>query len=114
MGSSLSMSFVIAFVMVSFTALGLWSAATATMEDGIAFGTLYSAAMVYLPAMWVMIGIAVLLIGFAPKLTGFIWIYLLYSFIVVYLGGLFQFPEWLGKLSPFGHIRNFLLKTWIL
>lgn len=104
MGSSLIVSFVVAYVMVSFTAIGLWSAAAATMENGIAFSILYSAAMVYLPAMWVMIGVAVLLIGFAPGLTGWIWFYLLYSFLVVYLGGLFQFPEWLSKLSQFGHI----------
>ena len=62
--------------------------------------------MVYLPAMWIMTAVAVSLIGFAPRLTGFIWMYLLYSFIVVYLGGLFQFPEWLRKLSPFGHISK--------
>ena len=104
MGSSFIVSIAISFVMLSCTVLGLWSAATATMENGIAFGTLYSAAMVYLPAMWIMTAVAVLLIGFAPRLTGFVWMYLLYSFIVVYLGGLFQFPEWLGKLSPFGHI----------
>jgi len=104
MGSSLVISFVIAFVMLSLTAIGLWSAAAATMETGIAFSTLYSAAIVYLPAMWIMIGVAVLIIGFAPRLTSLIWLYLLYSFVVVYLGGLFQFPEWLGKLSPFGQI----------
>ncbi|MCZ2258147.1 ABC transporter permease [Sporosarcina sp. G11-34] len=104
MGGSLVISVVVAFAMVSFTALGLWSAAMTTMENGIAFGILYRAAIVYLPAVWIMIGVAVLLIGFAPKWTGLIWIYLFYSFIVVYLGGLFQFPEWVGKLSPFGQI----------
>src|SRR5690625_7923686 len=51
-----------------------------------------------------MIGIAVLLTGFLPKFTGFTWLYLGYSFIVVYLGGLLQFPEWMSNLSPFGHI----------
>ena len=55
------MSIVVAFVMLSLTAIGMWSASIAVMDDGIALGTLYSAAMVYLPAMWIMIGIAVLL-----------------------------------------------------
>ena len=64
----------------------------------------YSAAMVYLPAMWIMIGLAVLLIGIAPKVTSLIWLYLLYSFVVVYLGGLLKFPEWMRNLSPYGHV----------
>lgn len=104
MGSSLFVSIVVAFIMLSLAAIGLWSAGTAVMDDGIAFGTLYGAAMVYLPAMWMMIAVAVLLIGVAPKLTSLTWLYLGYSFIVVYLGGLLQFPEWLGNLSPYGHI----------
>jgi ABC-2 type transport system permease protein len=106
MASSLFVSIVVSFVMLSLTIIGLWMAGLAVMEEGIAFGTLYGAAMVYLPAMWIMIGIAVLLIGMLPKLTSLVWIYLLYSFIVVYLGGLLQFPEWMGKLSPFGHVSQ--------
>jgi ABC-2 type transport system permease protein len=74
------------------------------MDEGVAFGTIFSAAMVYLPAMWIMIGIAVLFTGFAPKLSGLTWLYLTYSILVVYLGGMLQFPEWMAKLTPFGHI----------
>ncbi len=74
------------------------------MEEGLAFGTLYSAGMVYLPAIWLMVSIAVLLIGKAPNAVSAVWGYLLYSFIVVYLGGLLQFEEWLSVLSPYGHV----------
>ena len=106
MGSSYVVSIVTSFVMLSLAAIGLWSAGNAVMEEGLEFGTLYGAAIVYLPAMWIMIGLAALLIGAAPKLTGLTWLYLIYSFIVVYLGGLLQFPEWLGNLTPFGQIPN--------
>ncbi len=74
------------------------------MDEAIAFGTLYGAAIAYLPAKWLMIGIVILLTGFTTKTTGLIWLYLGYSFIVVYLGGLLQFPDWMANLSPFGHI----------
>jgi ABC-2 type transport system permease protein len=104
MASYFVISIVVSFIMQSLAALGLWSAGTATMNEGISFGTIYSAAIVYLPAIWVMAGIAVLLIGCKPKLTGLTYLYLTYSFFVVYLGGLMKFPEWLGKLSPFGHV----------
>ncbi len=106
MASSYVLSIATSFVMLSLAAIGLWSAGNAVMEEGLEFGTLYGAAIVYLPAMWIMIGLAAVLIGVVPKFTGFTWLYLIYSFIVVYLGGLLQFPEWLGNLSPFGQIPN--------
>jgi ABC-2 type transport system permease protein len=60
--------------------------------------------LAYYPAMLVMIGVAVLLIGFLPKLTSLIWLYVVYSFVVLYLGGLFQLPDWTLKFSPFGYV----------
>ena len=104
LASFLTVSIVIGFVALSLTAIGLWSAGSIVMDDGIALSTLYRAAIVYLPAVWMMTGIAVLFIGMAPRLSGLTWLYLGYSFFVVYLGGLLQFPEWMGNLSPFGHI----------
>ena len=104
LGSYFIISIVVGFVILSLTAVGLWSAGSVVMEDGIAFGRIYGAAMVYLPALWMMTGLAVLLVGIVPRLTGLTWLYLGYSFIVVYLGGLLQFPEWMSNLSPFGHI----------
>lgn len=92
------------FVMISLSALGLWSAANASMEEGLAFGMVYKAALVYYPAMLVMIGIVAFLIGVLPRLTYFIWIYFLYSFFVLYIGNLIDFPDWVGKVSPFGHV----------
>lgn len=110
-GSYLLISIVSAFVMISFSGIGLWSAADAVMEDGFSFETIYGASLVYLPAMLVMIGVAVFLIGNFPKLSGFSWLYLVYSFFVLYLGGLFKIPEWVGKLSPFGYIPQLPIGT---
>ncbi len=104
MGSYLIISVIGGFLMITLAAIGLWAVGNSVMDEGIAIGKLYSAAMVYLPAMWIMIGIAVLFIGFVPKLSGLTWLYLTYSILVVYLGGMLQFPEWMGKLTPFGHI----------
>ncbi|MFD2922286.1 ABC transporter permease [Halobacillus naozhouensis] len=92
------------FLMISLAAIGLWAAGTSVMEEGFDFGMIYGAAVAYYPAMLVMIGIVVLLIGFAPKLSIFIWLYVFYSFVVLYLGGIFQFPDWVGQISPYGYI----------
>ena len=74
------------------------------MEEGLAFTMVFGGAMAYIPAMLVMVGVAVLFIGCWPRLTGFVWLYLGFSFFVVYLGGILQFPEWTSNLSPFGYI----------
>ncbi|WP_264737582.1 ABC transporter permease [Cytobacillus firmus] len=104
LGSYFVISVINGFLMISLAALGLWSAGTAAVEGGLSFGMIFGAAISYYPAMLVMIGLAVFLIGFLPKYTGFIWLYVLYSFIVLYLGGLFQFTDWIGSISPFGHV----------
>lgn len=104
MGSYLAIALVNAFIMLSLTSIGLWAAADAVMEEKIAFGTIYGAGMVYLPATLVLIGLSVFLIGWFPRLTGLVWVYLVGSFMINYLGGLLDLPEWLEKLSPFGYM----------
>ena len=84
--------------------MGFWSAASFVMEDKLPLYTLLKAGFVYLPAIWVMVGLAVLLIGFIPKLTGLTWLYLGYTFFVAYLGDMLQLPGWMSQLTPFGHI----------
>ncbi|TDL31913.1 ABC transporter permease [Jeotgalibacillus sp. S-D1] len=110
MSSYLLTSLLFGFVMVLLAVTGLWSASFSTMDDPISFGSLFEGAMVYLPAIWVMTGLAVLFAGALPQATSLSWLYLGYSFFVVYLGGLLQFPEWLGKLSPFGYIPQIPLE----
>ncbi|SDI03964.1 ABC-2 type transport system permease protein [Alteribacillus bidgolensis] len=104
LASYLLIALIVGFVMISIAAGSLGLTAVTVMDDGMSFGAFYSAAMVYLPAIGIMTGIAVLLVGFAPNASGLTWLYLGYSFIVVYLGGLFQFEDWVGNLSPYAHI----------
>ncbi|MBP2079501.1 ABC transporter permease [Oceanobacillus polygoni] len=104
LGSYVCLSMIVSFVMQALVAIGLWSVGMVVVEDGIAFDTTFASALVYLPAMWILMGVAVFLIGIAPKATGFVWLYVIYSFVVIYLGGLLEFPEWANNLSAFHHI----------
>ena len=104
LGSYLMISLVTSFVMISLAGLGLGTTANAVMAEGVDVGMVYQAAMAYLPAVWVMIGLTVLLLGWLPRFTGFIWLYLSFSFFVIYLGNLFQLSEWVERLTPFGYI----------
>ncbi|QQK75335.1 ABC transporter permease [Salicibibacter cibarius] len=104
MGSYLIIAIVNGFVMLSLTAIGLWAAGDVVMEEGLDFGTIYGATLVYYPAVLVIIGLAAFFIGVLPKLSSIIWLYVLYSFIVLYFGELFDLPDWVGQLSPYGYI----------
>ncbi|WP_078394112.1 ABC transporter permease [Shouchella patagoniensis] len=106
-GGFIAVSIVNGFIMLSLAALGFWSAAAAVMDEPLSFGVAYGALLSYYPAMLVMIGLSVAFIGVLPKLTSLVWAYVFYSFIVLYLGGIFQFDEWIGQLSPFGHVPQF-------
>jgi len=106
LGGYLLISLTASVVLQFLSVVGLWAAGTAVMDEAIPLSTLLEAAAAYLPAIWVMIGLSVLLIGFFPKKTSIAWIYLAYSFFTVYMGELLQLPEWLARLNPFGHVSQ--------
>ena len=89
------------------TAAGLYvSTASATGEaNPFTLGGLMESFFVYLPAVWVMIGVGVLVIGLIPKATGVVWGLFGFVAFMSFLGqmpGLL--PEWLSKVSPMTHI----------
>lgn len=59
--------------------------------------------LAYLPAILVMVALAVLLVGWLPRLSGLVWGLLAFCFVVAWLGGLLQLPGWVNDLSPFTH-----------
>src|SRR5690606_4256867 len=82
-------------------ALGLWLAALTMMDDPISFGTVVQSALIYLPALWLMIGITVLIFGYVPKITSVIWLYYAFCYVVAYVGGMLKFPDWMKNVSVF-------------
>jgi len=111
LGSYVVLAVLTSIVVQLFMAIGLWGAAIIVLEDAPAFGQLFTAAIIYLPAMWFVASLALVLIGFAPKYGSLVWFYLGYAFIVIYLGDLLQFPEWLGYLSPFQYIPEIPIES---
>ena len=89
-------------------AFGLWASGNSVLKEPIDFIEILSTVFVYLPALWAVVGLTVLLIGTAPKLTSFVWLYVVYCFIVLYLKETLELPEWLVNLSVFEHIPQLL------
>lgn len=106
MGSFLGTALVTAVIMQVVSVVGLWAGASAVVEDPFSLGSALKGALVYVPVIWVLVGLAALLIGFAPKVVNLTWLYLGYTFFAVYFGNLLKVPEWMRKLSPWGHIPN--------
>jgi ABC-2 type transport system permease protein len=65
---------------------------------------LTAAALVYLPAMCVLVGATMLLYGAVPRAVLVAWGALALFFVVAFLGQLLGLPEWVRNLSPFEHV----------
>jgi ABC-2 type transport system permease protein len=62
------------------------------------------AAMVQLPAVWVLLGVALALFGLAPRFARASWAVLAACIVLGQLGQLLQVAPWAMKLSPFTHL----------
>jgi ABC-2 type transport system permease protein len=72
--------------------------------DDSAFARDLAAAAVRLPAVFVMIAIAVLLLGLSRRAAVIAWGALLTTFLLTELGILLDLPAWVVDLSPFTHV----------
>ena len=61
-------------------------------------------ALTYLPAVAVTAGIGIALFGWVPRATPLVWAPVVFAVVVMYFGGLLDFPSWAMNLSPFSHI----------
>ena len=98
----------IAFCMSTATmlcaALGMYAAAMST--GLVELGVIICAALCYLPALWLYMGICVLLTGIAPRLNAAVWVVYGYSFILVYVGRVFNLPDWARLVEPFSKVPH--------
>jgi ABC-2 type transport system permease protein len=65
---------------------------------------LFVAALVYAPAMWIMVGLAIALDGLVPRLVGVSWAILVACVVEGFLGAVLGLPDWLSDISPFEHV----------
>jgi ABC-2 type transport system permease protein len=87
------------------TAAGLGAGVPYAIEIGDArqVPTLIGAALVYLPAIWLLTGLSALAYGLAPRALPAAWIALTACFVIGFLGEILKPPHWLIQLSPFQH-----------
>jgi ABC-2 type transport system permease protein len=74
------------------------------IRDFYALPKLLSATVAYLPAMWVLIGVAMALYGLFPRAALVAWGVFALAFLIGFLADLLQLPSWVRDLSPFQHV----------
>ncbi|KUL33708.1 ABC transporter permease [Actinoplanes awajinensis] len=67
-------------------------------------GPVLSAALVQLPAIWVLGAVTMLLIGVLPRFAAMAWAAVGLSFLILIFGPLLEFPGWAMDVSPFTHV----------
>ncbi|MCG3418193.1 ABC transporter permease [Oceanobacillus jordanicus] len=80
---------------------GLGGIAIAAMGDKSTMGILdfLASGFNFLPSVLFFTGLAALALGWAPKLGKVVYIYLAYSFLLNYFGGIVDLPEWFSKTA---------------
>jgi len=82
------------------------SDAAVTGDTG-ALGQSIVGALVYAPAIWVLVGLTVALIGLAPRASAVPWVALAVCFVIGFLGQLLHLAAWIQDLSPFQHVPQY-------
>ena len=84
--------------------LGAGTAYAAHTGDSAQIGRVLGAALVQLPAVWVLTGVVVAAFGLAPRFVAAGWAALAIFLLIGQLGAIFEFPQWVMDLSPYTHV----------
>lgn len=103
--SYLLLSVIVSIIMNISATMGLWSAGV-TVSDKLDLKSMLGASIAFLPATWVMVACTLFLLGVLPRFIKLVWVYLIYTFVVLYFGGILKVEDWMKKLTPFGHVEK--------
>jgi ABC-2 type transport system permease protein len=98
-----------AIVLAAFSLLAGLTYGLSIGNVGYELPRVLAAAMAYLPAIWVMAGIAVALYGLMPRFTFMSWGALLGVILIEFLGKILQVNQSILNISPFTHVPNVLI-----
>ena len=84
--------------------LGIGLAHAMQSGDPSVFGADLLAAVVRLPAVWVLVGASLALYGLSRRAAPIAWAVLVATFLASEIGPLLDLPQWVRDLSPFTHV----------
>jgi ABC-2 type transport system permease protein len=81
-------------------------AAVAGTDDTVSFPDVVAQTLVTLPAVWVLIALALTAVGARPALRAIGWLGIVASFGLTLLGPTFKLPDWALGISPLHHVPD--------
>jgi ABC-2 type transport system permease protein len=104
--SHLVMALVGTGILMLASGLGIGLAHAAESGDRSVVGTDLLAAVVRLPAVWVLVGASMALYGLSRRAAPIAWALLVATFLASEIGPLLDLPRWVRDLSPFTHVPH--------
>ncbi|MCB5952487.1 ABC transporter permease [Enterococcus sp. BWT-B8] len=104
LGSYFILGFFTAALMILTGIIGLYFASSSVMAQPISLAVMMKSGFVYLPAIWFVLSLSAILVGYLPGWSSLVWVYLGFSFFVDYFGNLLDVPDWLKNISVFSYI----------
>jgi ABC-2 type transport system permease protein len=102
LGAQVALAGGVAVVTMLVTGVLMGAAGARSLDDPGQLGDLLGAAAVTLPGVLVVLGVAVLLLGAAPRAFPVVWAYVAYVGLIGVLGGVL--PDGADALSPFAYL----------
>ncbi|QTM97939.1 tetronasin resistance protein [Sediminibacillus dalangtanensis] len=99
--TSIGLAIIAGFVGILLAAGGLGGTAITAMGGSSTMDIVdfLAAGYNFLPSVLFLTGLATLALGWAPKLGKVVYVYLGYSFLLNYFGGILDLPEWFSKTA---------------
>jgi ABC-2 type transport system permease protein len=97
-------------VLLAVSGLVLGIATAISVGDAAYVWDTTAAHLVYVPALLVLLGIAVLLFGFVPGAVGATWAVFGFATIIGFFGPIMDLPQWVHNLSPIEHVARLPLE----
>jgi ABC-2 type transport system permease protein len=104
LGSHVVVAFGGTVIVMAVTGLAMGVGFAATTGDPTDVVPVVGAALVMVPAMLVLAGVAVALFGAVPRWSLLAWAALVFATVVGLLADVLDLPSWLRDLSPFHHV----------
>jgi ABC-2 type transport system permease protein len=104
MASHLSIALAGSAALLVALGVGFGAGAAIGLGDAAAIPRMLGAAIAYLPALWVFVGVAALLFGLAPRFATATWGLFALLIVVGAIGPLLELPDWTFQLSPLEHV----------
>jgi ABC-2 type transport system permease protein len=86
----------------------LISAIASASDIGVDFGDAVIQALATVPAVWVVVSLAVVFVGARPRYAALAWLGVVLSFGLTILGPTLKLDDWALSISPFWHVPEVL------